>query len=66
MENPSYHFTVSIDNKCGYIKISDNKVFETKDVSNDKTYVYAEYDETGSLVGIEFFGNCDTIVPIKL
>lgn len=66
MEDKNYHLKISMYEKCGYLTISNNKVFETKDISVDKTWVYADYDKEGKLVGIEFYGDCDINVPSRI
>ena len=61
MKDLAFRLDVSINDKTGraqaaYLQVRNGKVAETREVSPGRAF--ADYDDSGSLVGIEFLASC--------
>ncbi len=47
---------LSHDTNAVYLKLSDKKIFKTKNILGAKCLILADYDAEGNVVGVELFG----------
>ncbi len=65
MEKPTFRLEASFDDETGdpvavYLRVREGKVHETKEVKEG--VAFADYDEKGSLLGVELLGPCEAQV----